>query len=125
MRKLILFIAMAAAPLAAAQAQNMTVSEFLRRSDAMVLGGRGTASGEYARLQRQLSESARLARIERRIARSEHREPRACLRAGRPAATSDEVLAHLRAMPAAEAQATTVRDAYMQLMARKWPCQNG
>jgi hypothetical protein len=125
MRKLILFVALAAAPLAAAHAQNMTVSDFLSQSDAMVRSGRGTASGDYSRLQRQLTESARLARIEKRIARSEHRAPRACLRAGRAAATSDEVLAHLRAMPAAQQQTTTVRDAYMQLMARKWPCHHG
>ena len=124
MRKLILFVLLAAAPLSALQAQNMPVAEFLRRSDALEASGQGPATREWQRLQRELNESARLARRERAIARRENRAPRACLRPNVAASTSAEVFAFLRAMPAAEQQTTTVHQAYMQLMQRKFPCRN-
>ncbi|HYJ29979.1 MAG TPA: hypothetical protein VEW25_06520 [Allosphingosinicella sp.] len=108
---------------AAAQAQNMLVADFLRRSDAISMDRNGPNTPEYLRLQRQLNETAKLARNERRIARRQNRAPRACLRAGIRATTQWEIFAHLRSIPAAEAQTTTVEDAYMQLMARKFPCR--
>lgn len=124
MKKIVFFLALVAAP-AAAQAQNMTVADFLRRSDAISEARVRADNPEYQRLAFQLNESARLARNERRIARREGRAPRACLRPGRVATTHRELFAHLRSIPAAEAQTTTVYQAYMQLMARKFPCRNG
>jgi len=123
MRKLLFFVALAAAPVAA-QAQDMTVSDFLSRSDALTRQGSGPATPEYQRLQRQLNETARLARNERRIARSEHRAPLACLRPGVAATNSREVFAFFRSIPADQAQSLTVHQAYMQLMQRKFPCRN-
>ena len=107
---------------AAAQAQNMSVADFLRRSDAASAAGIGPDTPEYQRLARELNETAKLARNERRIARRQNREPRACLRPGIRATTQSEIFAHLRSIPAAQAQSTTVHDAYMQLMGRKFPC---
>ena len=124
MRKLVYFVLLAAAPLSALQAQNMTVSDFLRRNDVVTETRQGPATPEYQRIQRELNESARLARNERRIARRENRAPRACLRPGVPATSSREIFSFLRAMPAAEQATTTVYQAYMQLMARKFPCRN-
>lgn len=124
MKKLFLFAACLAAPAAAAQAQDMPVAEFLQRSDALGERGSGPSTPEYQRLQGELIESARLARNERRIARSQNRAPQACLRAGVRATTNSELFAHLRSIPAAEAQSMTVRQAYMQLMERKFPCRN-
>ncbi|HEX8643140.1 MAG TPA: hypothetical protein VF702_04415 [Allosphingosinicella sp.] len=123
MRKLIIFLALAMAPVAA-HAQDMTVADFLSRSDALSREGRGPATPEYQRLQRQLNETARLARNERRIARSENRAPRACLRPGVAATSSREVFTFFRSLPADQAQTLTIHDAYMQLMARKFPCRN-
>jgi 2-polyprenyl-6-methoxyphenol hydroxylase-like FAD-dependent oxidoreductase len=124
MKKIILFLALAAAPVAA-QAQNMSVADFLRRSDALSAAHSRPDNPEYQRLALQLNESARLARNERRIARREHRAPRACLRPGQAATSHDQLFAHLRSIPAAQAQTTTVYQAYMQLMARNFPCRNG
>jgi hypothetical protein len=108
---------------ATAQAQNMSVADFLRRSDAASAARIGPDTPEYQRLGRELNETAKLARNERRIARRQNREPRACLRPGIRATTQSEIFAHLRSIPAAEAQSTTVHEAYMQLMARKFPCR--
>jgi hypothetical protein len=124
MKKILFFLALLAAPVAA-QAQNMSVADFLRRSDALTAARSRPDNPEYQRLALQLNESARLARNERRIARRENRAPRACLRPGQVATTHSELFAHLRAIPAAEAQTTTVYQAYMQLMARNFPCRNG
>ena len=123
MRKLLIFAALLAVP-AAAQAQNMTVADFLSRSDTLTRAGSGPATPEYQRLQRELNETARLARDERRRARSQNREPIACLRPGVQATTSSEVFRHLRSIPAEQARTTTVHEAYMQLMSRKFPCRN-
>ena len=122
MHKFLIVAACALVPVAA-QAQNMPVAEFLRRSDAASTAGIGPDTPEYQRLSRELNESARLARNERRVARGQNREPRACLRPGIRATTQSEIFAHLRAIPAAEAQTTTVYQAYMQLMERKFPCR--
>lgn len=123
MRKLVFFVALMAAPVAA-QAQTMTVADFLTRSDTISRAGSGPATPEYQRLARELNETARLARNERRIARSEDRAPRACLRPGVAAATRTELFRHLRSIPADQAQTTTIHDAYMQLMQSKFPCRN-
>lgn len=125
MRKILIFIAMAAAPIAAAQAQNMTVADFVSRTDAMHMAGRGIASPEYQRLHRELNETAKMARNERRLARSQNRPMTACLRPNVRATTSDELARHLRSIPAEEARTMTLHQAYMQLMARKFPCRNG
>jgi hypothetical protein len=124
MKKFLIAVAavLAFAP-AAAQAQTMTVADFLRRSDAASAAGIGPDTPEYQRLGRELNESAKLARNERRLARRENREPRACLNPSLRATTQSELFAHLRSIPAAEAQSTTVHQAYMQLMARKFPCR--
>lgn len=125
MKKLILFVALAVAAVpVAAEAQTMTVAEFLERSDALTARDAGPNTPEFQRLQRQLNETAKLARNERRIARRENRAPMACLRPGQAATTNRELFAHMRSIPAAEAQSTTVHQAYMQLMARKFPCGN-
>lgn len=113
---------LALAPVAA-QAQNMSVADFLRRSDALSEDRSGPDTPEYQRLARQLNETAKLARNERRIARGQNRAPRACLRPGIAATTQTEIFAHLRSIPAAVAQTTTLHDAYMQLMSRKFPCR--
>jgi hypothetical protein len=123
MRKLIFFAALVAAPVAA-QAQTMTVADYLTRTETLVREGHGPVTPEYQRLQRELNETARLARNERRIARGEGRAPRACLRPGVPAANSSEIFRHLRSIPAEQARTTTVHEAYMQLMQRKFPCRN-
>ena len=123
MRKLILFLALAAAPVAA-QAQDITVADFLSRSDALSRAGHGPSTPEYQRLQRQLNETARLARNERRIARRENRAPLACLRPGVAATSSREVFTFFRSLPPEQAQTMTIHQAYMQLMQRKFPCRN-
>lgn len=122
MNKLLIVLACALVP-TAAQAQNMSVADFLRRSDAASVAGIGPNTPEYQRLARELNETARLARNERRIARNQNRAPRACLQPGRVAATRAELFNHLRSIPASEAQTTTVHEAYMQLMQRKFPCR--
>ena len=124
MHRFLVVLACALAP-AAAQAQNMPVAEFLRRSDAASAAQIGPNTPEYQRLQRELNETARLARNERRIARRQNREPLACLRPGVRATTQSEIFAHFRSIPAAEAQTTTVHQAYMQLMQRRFPCRRG
>src|SRR4028118_2149246 len=86
----------------AAQAQNMSVAEFLRRSDALSASRAGPDTPEYQRLARQLNETAKMARNERRIAGRQNRAPRACLRPGIAATTQSEIFAHLRAIPAGE-----------------------
>jgi hypothetical protein len=121
MHKFLIVVACALVPVAA-QAQNMPVAEFLRRSDAASAARIGPDTPEYQRLGRELNQSARLARNERRLARSQNREPLACLRPGVRATTQSEIFAHLRSIPASEAQTLSVYQAYMQLMHRKFPC---
>jgi hypothetical protein len=120
MGRFLLVLALVLVPVTALHA--MTVSAFLQKAD--VLEKRGVLA--------MFSSDLRLLKGEIRTAGESLRGERlAAQRAGRPTAycpperqslTADELLAHFRAIPAAQRGRMEVRDALRSLMARKYPC---
>ena len=121
MRKSVLVLLCAAAP-SAAFAQEMPLSEYLSRTDALMKKVHNQASPEYMALRDEINGALVRAQNERRIARKEGRAPTACLPAGRPATSNAEVAKHFASIPAEERQNLSVGKAFMQLMERKFPC---
>lgn len=121
MRKLILFCLCVAAP-SAALAKDMSLAEYMARTEALVQRQHNQSTPEYIRLSEEVNEALWMARQERRIARKEGRAPRACLSPNVRATTNSELAKHFASIPAEQRASMTVAEAFMQLMERKFPC---
>ncbi len=121
MRKLLLTLALVAAPVTALQAMNVAV--FLQKAEALQKKGMGAMfSSDLGLLKGEIRSASAALKAEREAAR----------RAGRPqpycpptkaSLNSNEVIAHFRTIPPAQRSRTEVRDALRSLLARKYPCR--
>ena len=120
--KLILAGLMIALPASAAQA--MDVATFLAKADA--LQGKGMLalfSSDIGLLKREITTDLKALVDEARAAASAGRPHAFCPQPGRMALNSDEILATMRTVPAAERPRTDVRQPLKVLLARKYPCR--
>ncbi len=122
MRKLI-FACLCCVPYSGAYAQNMPLSEYMIRTEALVQKQHYQASAEYMRLREELNRAMVIAQAERRTARKEARDPLYCLAPGRPATNSQELAKHFASIPAEQRANVTVSQALMQLLQKKFPCK--
>ena len=119
--KLILAGLMIALPASAAQA--MDVATFLAKADA--LQGKGMLalfSSDIGLLKREITDDVKALVDEARAAASAGRPHPFCPQPGRMALNSNEILATMRTVPAAERPRTDVRQPLKTLLSRKYPC---
>jgi hypothetical protein len=123
MRKSILALLVAAAPLTAAHAQTMTVADFLAKADALkAKGAMAMFSSDLGKLKKEMVDSAAQLREERLSAQKAGRKPAFCPpKAGKGSINSNEVLAHFQSIPPAQRSMTT-QDGFAGLMRKKYPC---
>ncbi len=122
MRKIALALLIAAVPVAA-QAQNMTVSEFLSRAEALKKkGAMALFSSDIGRLKNEVMNSGKQLRAERLAAQKAGRKPAFCPpEQGKGSINSDELLAHFQSIPPAQ-RGMSVKAGFAGLMRKKYPC---
>lgn len=105
----------------AAWSQTMLVSEFLEHAAALEKKGMlALFSADMKRLKAEIANSGRALRAEEAAARAAGRKTDTCMPT-KAAVTSDEVMAHFKAMPP-EQRAIPVRQAFEGLIRQKYPC---
>lgn len=109
-------------PVSAAHA--MSVAVFLQKADALkAMGVRAVASRDLPLLKNEVTGAVASLRAERLAAQRAGRRPAFCPPDGRGAIGSNDLLAHFRAIPAAQARRTEVRDAMRAFLVRRYPCR--
>jgi hypothetical protein len=122
MKKLILAGLIIFLPASAAQA--MDVATFLAKAEA--LQGKGMLalfSSDIGLLKREIATDVKALVEEARTAASAGRPHSFCPQPGKMALNSDEILATMLTVPAAERPRTDVRQPLRALLARKYPCR--
>jgi hypothetical protein len=110
-----------ALPLGAAAA--MDVATFIAKADALERKGvMAVFSGDYKALKGEIEVSAAQLRAERLAAKKAGR-PQAYCPPPKSDVTPREILAHFRAIPAAQRGRMQVKDGLRGLLARKYPCR--
>ena len=124
MRYIGLALAMTMAPLGALQAQSMPVPQFLAKADALKKKGPlALLSGDFGLLKKEVTESAKLLRAERMAAKAAGRTPAYCPPKGAGSSLgAEDVVAHFRSIPPAQAARMRVKDAMRSLLAKRHPC---
>ena len=121
MKHLVIGTLLLSAPVMALHAQDMPVSEFLKRTDELaVKGSAAVHTNEYARLQNQLVQSKLRVLAEERAAKKAGQPRATCLPRNTLTASSQELFKNFRSLPADGT--TTVKEAYADLMKKKFPC---
>jgi hypothetical protein len=121
LRYLFLGLALATAPTAALQAQNMPVSTFLAKADALKKKGPlALLSSDIGLLKSEVQNSGKALRAEQVAARKAGRKLSYCL-PEKAAFNSNELLAHFQSIPPAQ-RSMRVRDAFAGLVRKKYPC---
>jgi hypothetical protein len=111
----------ASIPLADAQA--MTVAEFLQRSEALKdKGALALFSSDLGLLKKEVTTAAEQLRAERLAAQRAGRKPAYCPKTKAAQMDSDQLLAVMRAVPAGERPRLQVKDALQRHFARTHPC---
>jgi hypothetical protein len=119
MKKTVLAMALALAPLTAAAA--MPVSTFLAKAEALQKKGpMALFSSDIGVLKKEMKTSGAQIKAERTAAMKAGRKPDFCPPA-KASMTSDELLNHLRAIPAAQ-RGMPFKAAYKSFLVRKFPC---
>lgn len=121
MLKFVIAGALALAPVAAANAQAMTVATFLGKVDGLKKKGpMALFSGDIKVLKGEVQNSAKQLRAEQNAAKSAGRKAATCMP---EKATTDqkELLAYFEAIPPAQ-RGATVKQAFASLMRKKYPC---
>ena len=122
MPKLALGLILVAVPLAAANAQSMPVSTFLAKADVLEKKGPlALFSSDLSVLKREVGAAGKSLRDERLSLIGAGRKPAYCP-PPKSSLDSDELLAAMRTIPAAERPRINVRSALKALMIRKYPC---
>jgi hypothetical protein len=124
MRKIAFVLLLAAAPLSAANAQNMPLNQFLAK--ATVLEKKGPMalfSSDMGRLKKEIQNSAKQLRAERLAAKAAGRKQAFCPPEKGSSLNSSEILSHFRSIPPAQRERMRTKDAFRSLMARKFPCR--
>jgi hypothetical protein len=120
-KKLFLVVFLTAAPLFPASA--MDVATFVAKAD--VLEKKGVTalfSSDFKLLKAEVQTAATQLRNERAAAQKAGK-PMAYCPPAKSALAPKEILAHFRAIPAAQRPRTQVKDGLRSLLARKWPCR--
>jgi len=121
MKKLVLGALLVALPLGALQAMN--VATFMQKADALEKKGMTALfSSDYRLLKSEVVNASKLLRAERLAAERAGRRGFYCPPA-KSGIKSNEILAHFRAIPAAQRQRIEVKDGLRGLLARKLPCR--
>jgi hypothetical protein len=120
-KKLILAVFLAALPLSAASA--MDVATFLGKADALEKKGMmALFSSDFKLLKGEVQTAADQLRVER-LAAQKAKRPLGYCPPAKSTLQPKELLAHFRAIPAAQRPRLQVRDGLRSLLARKYPCR--
>jgi hypothetical protein len=123
MKKMILAALVLGAPFSA-QAQSMSVSDFL--VGAGKLEKRGVAaifSSDYRLLKSEIKKAAVSLRADQAAALKAGRRPATCL-PNPVEVEAGELIRHFRAIPVAQQRSTSVKAAFASLMNKKHPCRD-
>lgn len=121
-RKLLLTAVLVMVPVTALHAMN--VATFLQKAEALQKRGvTALFSSDLRLLKSEVKGASETLRSERLAAQRAGRRAAYCP-PERPSLTADEILAHFRAIPAAQRDRMEVRDGLRGLMARKYPCRS-
>jgi hypothetical protein len=104
-------------------AQNMPVSTFLAKADALkAKGAFALLSSDVGLLKGEVQAAAAAYRTERKAREAAGGKPEICPPAKAPAIDSDEMTASFRAIPAAQQPRTSVKQAWTGFIRHKYPC---
>ena len=119
--KILLAALLAATPIAAADAMNVAI--FLQKAEALEKKGMmALFSGDFKVLKKEVEGASGQLRTERLTAQKTGRKPAFCPPAKGGSLNPNELLAHMRSIPAAQRSQTEVKDGLRGLLARKYPC---
>ena len=105
----------------AAQAQSMTVAQFLSKAEALEKkGAMALFSRDIGVLKREIRDAGSALRERQKADLKAGRRPNTCL-PDKGSLTSHELLAHLRAIPPAQ-RGMRFETAFASLMRKKYPC---
>jgi hypothetical protein len=114
--------AMLCASTAPAFAQNMPVSTFLEKADALKAKGMmAMFSSDAGLLKTEVQTAALSYRKERKASEAAGRKPEVCP-PEKGSLDTDELIAMFRTIPAEQRPRTTVKQAWISFMKRKYPC---
>jgi hypothetical protein len=123
MRKTVLILILAAAPISAVVAQNMPLPQFLAKAAALEKkGALALFSSDMGLLKKEIRSSAGALRNERIAAQRAGRKPAYCPPAKPEALGVSDILGHFRSIPADRRARMTTRDAFRSLLVTKYPC---
>lgn len=124
MNKLILAALVAGAPLTAAAAQSMNAEQFHQRATALQKKGALAifSRGEIRALMTEGKAAADQARGQRLAAEKRGQAPRYCPPKAPSSLGSNEFMARLAAIPAAERARINMTEAMTRVLAAKFPC---
>lgn len=123
MKKFVAALFLALAPLSAAHAQSMPVSQFLGKADGLKKKGMmAMFSKDIGVLKKEIQNSALAVRAEQLAARKAGRKPATCM-PDKIQLNSEELLNHLNSIPAAQ-RSMPIQQAFRGFMQRKYPCQS-
>ena len=119
--KMMLAALIAAMPIAAADAMNVAI--FLQKAEALEKKGMmALFSGDFKVLKKEVEGASAQLRTERLAAQQAGRKPAFCPPAKGGSLNPNELLAHMRSIPAGQRSQTEVKDGLRGLLARKYPC---
>ena len=122
MKKRIAALALALAPISALHAQNMPLAQFLTKADALEKkGALALFSKDIGVLKKEIQNSALAVRRDQIAARKAGRKPATCM-PDKIKLDSDDLLAHFRAIPAAQRN-VPVKAAFADMMRKRYPCR--
>jgi hypothetical protein len=105
-----------------ALAQNMSVSTFLEKADALKAKGMmAMLSSDIGLLKKEVQTAALSYRAERKAAEAAGRKPEVCP-PEKGSLNSDELTASFRSIPAEARPRTTIKQAWIAYMKSKYPC---
>ena len=121
MRRIMLGLFLAGAPVGAVYAQAMPVSQFLAKAEALQKkGAMALFSSDIGLLKKEIQNSAKQLRAEQNAARKAGRKTETCL-PEKASMNSNEILAHFRSIPPQQ-RSMPVKTAFAGLMRKKYPC---
>jgi hypothetical protein len=108
----------------ATAAQAMDVATFLAKADGLQKKGMmALFASDYGVLKAETQADVQALVAEARAAKAAGRAPAFCPQPGKMSLASNEIIAALRAVPAAQRPRTDVKEPLRTLLARKYPCR--
>ena len=106
-----------------ANAQAMPLNQFLEKASALEKKGvMAVFSSDAKQLKSEMAGSAKGMRAERLQAQAQGKKPAYCPPAKQAGLNNVEILAHFRAIPAAQRSRMSTKDAFRSLLIKKYPC---